>query len=288
MYSKLLNITVIVLTTILWALQMLPKETSNPLLLLVKEHIYWIAGISAFIVVGFHLLDIISTRDTYKKIWLKTLLKHIVDEHLGGDTYSTRISILRRQKGYIVFFKTLWYYLFLNIINNFKNKTWTRAIKSIAVHWFSDYLTIYIRYSYPKAKKSYTYFRLTDNAKNDQYNGVADKCYNEGVEVSVSTEYINDMHLPETMEELTPIERKKIFKYLNDCHFSEINYKSLLQIKKLSNNLYAVPVTQNDQSIWGVVIIDNNSKAKLSFKSRLDTYMSSYMKIINFTLSSLK
>ena len=123
MYSKLLNITVIVLTTILWALQMLPKETSNPLLLLVKEHIYWIAGISAFIVVGFHLLDIISTRDTYKKIWLKTLLKHIVDEHLGGDTYSTRISILRRQKGYIVFFKTLWYYLFLNIINNFKNNS---------------------------------------------------------------------------------------------------------------------------------------------------------------------
>ena len=289
MSQKLLNISTIILTLILWGLQMLPDDNESGIVVeWLKDNVYWIAGCSGGLVVLIHILDMTWGRDANLKKWLKIFLKHIADEHLVGDLYGVRISILRRQSGYIVFLKTVWYYVFLNFINNWKKWCWRQSLCNIAWHLFSDYLTVYVRYSYPKSKKSYVYFRLSDNASRQEYNGRADKCYREGIELSVSTSCIKDIDVTKDLSNLSSKERNKVKSYMRKSYFADQFYSTLRLMRNISNNLYAVPIALNDQTIWGVVIVDNCRQEKHDFKADLQDYMPSYMKIINFSLSSIK
>ncbi len=276
------------LTVVLSSLSLIPTECDNNICQWIRKNSLFIALSSGGFVTFCHLVDLFFHRDKYQKEWLKTFLKHIVDEHLGGDTYQTRISILRKQPGYIVFFKTLWFYTFVCFIKNFKTRCWKQSLRNIAIHLMSDYLVIYVRYSYPKAKKSCTYFRLSDKSDKNKFNGIADKCYQHGIDLNVTTYNINDIDLPDDINSLSSKQRKRVKKYMKDCYFDKEFYNSIKVMHKISNNLYAVPVSLSDQSIWGVVIIDNGSNDCLDFKSYLRDYMPSYMKIINFSLSSLK
>lgn len=288
MNDKLLNISTIILTIVLSTLSLIPATWNNIFAKFIRENSLIIALLSGGIVIFLHLIDLFLKRNKYQKEWLKTFLKHIVDEHLGSDTYQTRISIFRKQAGYIVFFKTLWFYIFVCFINNFKNHCWKQSFRNIAIHLMSDYLVIYVRYSYPKAKKSCTYFRLSDKADKYQFNGIADKCYQHGIELSVTTDNINDIDLPYDINKLSVSQKKRVKKYMKDCFFDENFYNSIKLMHKIANNLYAIPVALSDQSVWGVIIIDNGANNCLDFKSYLKDYMSSYMKIINFSLSSIK
>lgn len=288
MNQKFLNILTILLTVILWGLQMLPNESNNTFLKWLNTYLYWIAGISAAIVIALHIIDLYRGRERHIKAWLVTFLKHILDEHLAGEIYHTRISILRVERGYKVFFKSLFYFVFSNFCNNFKNATWRNSFKDIAVHIMSDYLTVYTRYSYPKAKNSHAYFRLSDNANRNQFNGIANKCLEEGVPQFVHTIDISGIDVTRPFDKLSSNERNKVRKYMKDSYFASSFYSSLRLMHRISNNLYAVPIALSDQSIWGVVIIDNVSDKKCDFEKDLAPFMSSYMKIINFSLSSLK
>lgn len=288
MRNKLLNISTIILTLILSALGLIPAKCENSILQWIRENSLTIALLSGAIVIFLHLLDLFFFRDKYLKDWLRTFLKHIVDEHLGGDTYQTRISIFRKQPGYHVFLKTLWFYVFVCFIHNIKNHCWKQSLQNIAIHLMSDYLVIYVRYSYPKAKKSCTYFRLSDKADKDKFNGIADRCYQQGVEQCVTTDNINDIDLPDTINNLSEKQKKRVKRYMRNCYFDEEFYNSIKMMHRIANNLYAVPVTLSDQSVWGVVIIDNVNSDQLDFRPFLKDCMSSYMKIINFSLSSIK
>ena len=288
MNQKFLNILTILLTVILWGLQMLPNRTDNIFLSWIKDNLYWIAGTSAAIVIVLHIIDLYRGRERHIKKWLVTFLKHILDEHLAGEIYHTRISILRVERGYKVFFKSLFYFVFRNFFNNFKNATWRNSIKDIAVHIMSDYLTVYVRYSYPKSKQSHAYFRLSDNADRKQFNGIANKCIEEGVPQFVHTVDISGIDVTQPLEKLSNNDKRKVRKYMKDSYFAPEFYRSLRLMHRIANNLYAVPIALSDQSIWGVVIIDNVSDKKCDFEKDLAPFMSSYMKIINFSLSSLK
>lgn len=288
MNQKFLNILTILLTIILSGLQMLPNESNNTFLKWLNTYLYWIAGISAAVVIALHIIDLYRGRERHIKAWLVTFLKHILDEHLAGEIYHTRISILRVERGYKVFFKSLFYFVFSNFCNNFKNATWRNSFKDIAVHIMSDYLTVYTRYSYPKAKNSHAYFRLSDNANRNQFNGIANKCLEEGVPQFVHTIDISGIDVTRPFDKLSSNEKNKVRKYMKDSYFASSFYSSLRLMHRISNNLYAVPIALSDQSIWGVVIIDNVSDKKCDFEKDLAPFMSSYMKIINFSLSSLK
>lgn len=288
MNNKILNISTIILTIVLSSLSLIPDNRDNNVFQWIRENSLIIALSSGSLVILLHLFELFFSRDKYQKEWLKTFLKHIVDEHLGSDTYQTRISILRKQPGYIVFFKTFWFYVFVCFINNFKAHCWKQSLRNIAFHLMSDYLVIYVRYSYPKAKKSCTYFRLSDKSEKNKFNGVADKCYQHGIDLNVTTDNINDIDLPDNINDLSAKQKKRVEKYMKDCHFDKEFYNSIKVMHKIANNLYAVPVALSDQSIWGVVIIDNESNDFFDFKTYLKDYMPSYMKIINFSLSSLK
>lgn len=288
MNQKFLNILTILLTVILSGLQMLPNESNNIVLQWLNTYLYWIAGTSAAIVIVLHIIDLFRGRERHIKEWLATFLKHILDEHLAGEIYHTRISILRVERGYKVFFKSLFYFVFSNFCNNFKNATWRNSLKDIAIHVMSDYLTVYVRYSYPKSKQSHAYFRLSDNADRNQFNGIANKCIEEGVPQFVHTVDISGIDVTQPFEKLTNNEKCKVRKYMKNSYFAPSFYGSLRLMRRISNNLYAVPIALSDQSIWGVVIIDNVSDKKCDFEKDLAPFMSSYMKIINFSLSSLK
>lgn len=288
MNQKFLNILTIILTVVLWGLQLLPNKPTNLVLVWIKANLYWIAGVSAAVVILLHVYDYYRGRERHIKEWLATFLKHILDEHLAGEIYHTRISILRVEHGYKVFFKSLFHFMIRNFFNNFKNSTWRNSFRDIAVHIMSDYLTVYVRSCYPKPKHSHVYFRLSDKSNRQQFNGIADKCYVEGLPQYVHTININEIDVTRSFEMLSNKEKSKVKKYMKDSHFSPIFYENLRLMHRISNNLYAVPIALSDQSIWGVVVIDNVSNGKCDFEKDLATFMSSYMKIINFSLSSLK
>lgn len=288
MNQKFLNILTILLTVILWGLQMLPNKPTNLVLVWLKANLYWIAGVSAAVVILLHMYDYYRGRERHIKEWLATFLKHILDEHLAGEIYHTRISILRVERGYKVFLKSLFHFMFRNFFNNFKNSTWRNSFRDIAVHIMSDYLTVYVRSCYPKPKRSHVYFRLSDRANRHVFNGIANKCFEEGVPQFVHTIDISDIDVTQPFDKLSSNEKNKVRKYMKDSYLDSSFYCSLRLMHRISNNLYAVPIALSDQSIWGVVIIDNVSNKKCDFEKDLAPFMSSYMKIINFSLSSLK
>lgn len=222
--------------------------------------------------------------DAFTHKWAKNLLGYIIDYHLGGKSYETRATIFRAQKGIIFFIKYILFGLLPNILKDIKNKTCGLAFKNIPWHVFSKYLVIYERYSYPKQSKSYTYFRCS--GLNDKPNSVVDKCYKEGIPVPVSTINISGINLPTEIDKLEQRNRKKVEKFMKDSYIRD--YPTLLRLNRCANNLYAVPLTSDDETIWGVLIIDNIGNKKVDFAELLGQDIDKYQKIVSFTLSSMK
>lgn len=224
---------------------------------------------------------------TIKK-WTKKFLRFIAKEKLGGAEYNTRISILRPQKGWRIILKYIWHSCVLNSIENCKNCTWRKALNNIPIHLFTDYLTVYSRFSYPKEEASMTYFRVS---KRNESNGVADKCYKEGTEIEVKTCNISKIKIPDTWEVLKNSktqERKLIKKYMEESYIDSSHYSSLLNMQTRANNLYALAITNDEEKIWGVLIIDNVNESPRSFKEELADVVEDYAKIFCFTLATVK
>lgn len=283
MKSKWLNICVIAFTAILWAMQMLPaqKEGEYFFLPFLREYKYWIALASFILVIIYHLFDLFVEREHIQNKWIKKFLSHIVNLDLGGDNYHTRVSILRPKLGYQIFLKRTWYFIIMRFIENFKQGTWTQSLKQIQIHWFSKYLIVYQRYSYPQEKKSYTYFRDYGN------NGVAVKCYREGIDCSVNTTCISDIKLPSRLSDLKGVSLKRVKKYMKDSFIDEKNYDSLLTMVKRANNIYATPIII-EQEAWGILIIDNDEQNEVPFKKMIDPVIERYIKLFVFTIDHLK
>ncbi len=283
MRYKWLNILVIAFTAILWAMQMIPAEKEGEFFLLpfLRQHKYCIAFVSFLLVILLHLFDIFVERDNIQKKWIKKFLRHIVYLDLGGDNYHTRVSVLRPKWGYQIFITRVWYFLIKRFIENFKDKKWKQSFKQIPIHWFSRYLIVYQRYCYPQEKKSYTYFRDCGD------NGVAVKCFREGIDCSVNTTCISDIELPENFSKLTGVNKKRVKKYMKDSFIDEKNYGSLLSMVKRANNIYATPIII-EQEVWGVLIIDNDEQNEVSFKKKIDPVIERYIRIFVFTIAHLK
>lgn len=284
MRNKWLNIGAIVFSAILWSMQMLPAERENELFFLpyLRKYKYWIALVSFLIIVGYHVFDIFIERKKTQKKWIKKFLQHIVFLDLGGNNYHTRVSILRAKKGYRIFFRSIWYLFFVRFIENWKERSWGKSFRQIPLHLFSEYLYVYQRYGFPKEKKSYTCFRV----KKD--NGVAVKCYVEGVDCEVMTTSISDIVLPDKYSELAYSHKRLVKKYMQDSFIAKENYDSLLAMIKRANNIYATPIITEQQHVWGVLIIDNDEPQPVSFKTKIDSVIERYIKIFVFTISHLK
>lgn len=274
-------------TVILALLSNIPNCSNNRLLQWIIEYKLHISIVCAAFILLFQYYEYVS-EDRIIKAWTKKFLRFIAKEKLGGPEYNTRISIFRAQKGWRIVFRYIWYSLVICSIDNWKNHTWQRAFRNIPIHLFSDYLTIYVRYSYPKEDGSMTLFRVTNR---NEMNGITEKCYKEGTEIERMTCDISDLKLPETYAEIEKSRSKDyvlIKQYMNETNIDPAHYDSLLNIHTRANNIYAVAITNEDERIWGVLIIDNVSDKPKSFKEELKNVIEDYAKIFCFTLSTVK
>lgn len=273
----------IVLTIVLWGLQMINEFPANwAFTKLVKNHILLIASISGGIVIVLHFGDMIHGRDNIRKKWLKQLFSHIITTELGGRNYYTKVSLLRPRYGYQIFFQYLFYCFFLSCYDNTVKRKWTLRIKNIPIHFRTQYLTIYARYSYPKMKKSYSHIRITDIE--NHYNGIAEKAFRDGELEHAKSLLISNIDMNTELELIPSPDRNKIMRYMRDFYISDYYYNTLQNINVPPNHIIAVPILKDDADIWGVVTIDINSDNYEGFNDELFDRMGNYASIISQTL----
>ena len=75
---------------------------------------------------------------------------------------------------------------------------------------------------------------------------------------------------------------------MNDSYIDSSHFASLLNMKTRANNLYALAITNDEEKVWGVLIIDNVNDSPRSFKDELANVVEDYAKIFCFTLATVK
>lgn len=283
---KLLNKVIgVLLTLLLWYLQEIPQEVNIWYDIFLKENKIKVALYAMYFVIATIildcLLDYISNTSNVKQ-WSESFLKHIIKEHLEGRNFHTRISILRPQKGYKIILPYLIIYPLKALLSRHYKISNKSYWKNIPYKLFDDYLTIYARYGHSDNHKSYTHFQLTN--RDESCNGLADKCYKEEREQEVQTISISNMTIPTKYKDAD----YKVQKYMKDSCISSEYYSTLLAMNTKANNLYAIPIFYEDQQIWGVMMIDNDSCEKISYKEKLDGHIAKYQKIFSYTINILK
>ncbi len=235
-----------------------------------------IGGIFLIGIISFHLISYVNL-ETDKKKWLRAFLRHVIKQDLGGDQYETRITIFREQLG-IRFWPR---YIYRCIL---KRKNFWRNIKHLPSP-IDSYLMPYIRYSYPNAIPSTSYFSIP-RSNDDIAESVVSQCYKKGRPVNVNAPYIQNIHLPDNIEDLDPQDRIQVDEYLSKTFMAD--YGKLKMIDRRSNHLYAALIqhdNEQDNMRWGVIVFDINSeKRDEDIESKLVDVISSYLKITQFSL----
>lgn len=273
------------LTLLLWYLQEIPQKSDSWYDNFLREHKYELALGSLVLCICAYIFeeiyDYIRKRCSVKR-WTDSFLKHIIKEHLSGRNFQTRITILKPMKGYEIIFQ----YIFIYPIKAFFLKHYKVCHKgfwnNIPYKLFDDYLSIYARYGHSDTHTSYTHFLITD--RNEPFNGIADKCFKEEMEQEVCTVRISETALPPKYG----LTNSAVKKYMKESFIDRKYYCTLLSMNTKANNLYAIPIFMENQRIWGVMIIDNDSNQKISYKEKLDSHIAMYQKIFAYTLQILK
>ncbi len=228
----------------------------------------------AFILL-FHAVSYISI-ETGKKKWLRAFLRHVIKQDLGGDQFETRITIFRKQRGIMFWPK----YIYRSML---KRKQFWERIKNLP-NPMVNYLVPYIRYSYPDASPSTSYFSIP-KYNNDKACSVVSLCYKKGTSVNIDAPYIQDIELPKNKIELTQSERDKIREYQQKTSMS--SYRKLRLIDRRANHIFAALIqcdSEKDDIRWGVIVFDKNSEDSDNLSERLKNVISGYLKITQFSL----
>lgn len=285
MWTLLSKVAGVLLTILLWYLQELPKDSKEWYDIFLSKYKLSVAWLALFAAIIVYIIDTVANyckRQNSIKKWSYNFLKHIVKEHLDGRDFQTRISILRPRKGY----KIILQFCIIYPIKSFFLKHYKVCNKqywnNIPYKIFDDYLCIYSRYGHSDNITSYTHFLITD--RNEPCNGLADKCYKEGLEQEVCTVNISHINFANKYEK----EDRDVKKYMSDSFIDKKYYSTFLSMNTKANNLYAVPIFYEDQRIWGVMMIDNDSDNRISYKEKLDSHIAMYQKIFSYTLQILK
>lgn len=282
MWRKILNVSVIILTVIIAGLQLLPKAEADEhwLMTWLRGNALTIALICGGIVILLHVIDVFLTRYENRKEWLRRLLRYIVNKHLGGDNYQSRVSIMRTRKGWQIIIPYLYDCFVRNFVNNFKKHQWKVRLYNIPIHLATKYLVIFVRDCYPNKDKSTIHIRVTEHP--DVYNGIAEKCFREGMEQIVDTLYVNNIEIN------TPLFSKtdsKIKRYMNDCMVDEAYYLTVANMATKANHIFAVPVQKDDRTIWGVLIADVCLRENYNYTEDAKDALRHYAELISYTIS---
>jgi hypothetical protein len=281
MRAKFLNIFGIVLTLVLWGLQMIHVLPGGRLTDFIKNHVFVIACFTGGAVLVYHFYDLIYSKHAIRRKWLRKFFAHIIATELGGDNYYTKISLMRPKYGYQIILPYLFYCILLNWYDNTANRKWLLRLKNIPIHLRTQYLTVYARYSYPQIKKSHTHFRITEIE--NHYNGIAEKAYRDGQVEKAKSLKISDVVMNSELNMIPGPDRGRIQRYMRDFHFSDYYYNTLQNINQPPNHIIAVPILR-DVEVWGVMTVDINTDNYEGFNDELADTISNYAKIISQTI----
>lgn len=280
------KIFAILLTALLWYLQEYKSDSPRPFTKFLTQYKFDVALygllITLLIAIIVYIYEAVKKRNAIDS-WAKSFMEHIIAEHLSGGNWKTRITIFKPQKGY----KLILSYIFIYPIKAFLmtdykingQAFWT----NIPYKLFSDYLAIYSRICFSNNKDSFTHFKIT-NRTDKTYNGIADKCYREQVECSVSTDFISHDELSKSYKNTNRLVKK----YMEDSYIDKKYYATLRSMNTIPNNMYAIPIFYRNQKIWGVMIIDSNTCEKIDYSRILEEYIAYYQNIFSFTIQILE
>ncbi len=153
---------------------------------------------------------------------------------------------------------------------------------------FETYLFPYMRYSYPDARPSTSYFTIA-KYNDDHPDSIVSLCYKEGRPINCNAPYIQDITLPEEIDLITEDGNKsKVLEYMDATSMND--YDKLRFIDRRSNHLYAALIqtdSENENRMWGVIVFDTNSPNKDDLKEKLKDVIDRYLKITQFSLKFL-
>lgn len=284
MWKFIVRIISLGLTGLLWYLQEMPTPAVEWYDIALEKHKVGCAMTALFSVVIIEIIIAIVTSLRKKRAirrWSDSFLRHIIEEHLNGRNYQTRISILRPQQGWQIILQYLFIYPLSSFISGHNHIRWRVFFKNIPYKLFADYLTVYARFGHSDTKMTYTHFFITD--RHEGNNGLAVMCFKQELDKEVCTECISSLSLPNNYNEAD----ERIKKYMRESFIDEKYYQTLLAMNTVANNMYAVPIFDESQHIWGVMMIDNDSAEAIHYKTRLENNIAGYQKMFTYTLQIL-
>ena len=239
-----------------------------------------ICGIIISIII-FIIIVIMALIDKPSKRWLRAYLKHLMSELFNDDYTKTRITILKKVSGFRMMLVYLKYILFLCVKQHIKENTFKLHLNRIP-NPFSDYLMIYVRCSNPHPNGSSTHFPIAESSK--EVCGLSSYCIYTKSRQVVNTEHISNFYSP-IRDDYNKFERAKVKQYIKD---NKINEDMIKCIHRLSNHIIAEPIFDENENVWGSLVVDVDSPEKDVFTKDCEDKLSTAIRIISFTLSHLK
>ncbi len=194
--KKFINILLIILPLLLWLLQNIPTFDSG-FFKWIDNHLFWIS----LIIIGAYICSYIGLKICNyldKENCILRFFDRITEEHLIVNDPTTRITLFKKESGMIFFWRYLLYVIKDTFTLLFNPIDSVKAYSHIPSP-FCDYLVVSVRKSYPRSKSSYTYFKLSSN-KTKQWNGVVDKCFHDGLIISLKTVSLENISLAKTFK----------------------------------------------------------------------------------------
>ena len=247
-------------SSILWLLQEVtlkvePKTVSEIVGNFLYDHKFIIFVASTIIFIGSQIFILPSSK--WKKKMVQKQLNFILDQYRAENLSNVRITVMKAEKGRNIFCDYVWNMLIHRFVTIIKDwDLFIFRLRSIPIHVNTLYLVVYERWSFPNnaRPKSCVYFRTDLND-----NGIAVETFTSAQSKSMeSRACLDGISIPTKYTKLIGRDKTKVDQYMRDSKISPENYNSLLLMDKKANNIFATPIMSLNQSVWGVLLLDNN------------------------------
>lgn len=282
-----------VFTVLLWLLQMIPEPENEQFkaehsdVFMANYNWLWNnkVHIGIFLFIFAAILIVINNLYLYSKPhkrWLRIYMDHVMKVVFQGEYSTTRITIFKIKYGY-QFILSYCVRAFVKCLHSHwkEDLLWEHA-KNIP-NPFKEYICMYTRCSNPHQKGSSTYFPIAKEVS--EISGIVSKCiYNKRIE-TIETEMISDFfNSKKILKNYTKKEKERIANY---AKANNLNFQKMRCIHRLSNHLYAEPIYDNKENIWGVFVVDIESPSS-NVISNNHKGISNAVQVISLSLNHFK
>lgn len=216
-----------------------------------------------------------------KKKLIKCVLKEILFQLFGGDTYHNRITLFQQKNGFETLFVYIWKCLIVNLRHHMKKQCVGYYIKNIPSP-FKKYLHIYAREGQPYSKGTSTIFTAACTDK--EVDGFASLIWLRQSPLHVKLPDISNIDLKNAkrIEDLSKGNQTIVKKYMRFGKITDFN--KLKTLHRLSTNLWGTPVLDENQEMCGVLVFDdNNPNQTFGANNDLNERLIGYTRILEKT-----